>query len=307
MSTKTALVMRASGRQGTGAVRHLAKAGWKVHAFVKDATNDRALALQSLGSQVTLYEGTWNNLPTLEKAMAGCQALFFNQLPASDDAEMQEARVVLDLAAEAKIQHVVFTSSLPLSFPDIRERLNDSAASTSVLGKADVEEAVKACGMTWTMLRPGYILTNLLPPLIYYIHPEIKENKIINSYGPECNLAVVDPDDIGALVAGALDDATKFGSQTIMAVSEIVRFDLLVKELGNAIGTPIQAVYRTPEETEEAKHERVVAGQLICIGMEKLVDMGEVRSWGVPLTSLKQFLEKHKQEFRSIASTQRAV
>jgi hypothetical protein len=34
MPSKTALVIRATGNLGAGAVKHLTQTGWKVHAFV---------------------------------------------------------------------------------------------------------------------------------------------------------------------------------------------------------------------------------------------------------------------------------
>jgi hypothetical protein len=69
MSSKTALVMRATGRQGMGVIHHLSKAGWRIHALVADASSDRALALKSFSSQITLYQGTWRDPPTIEAAI----------------------------------------------------------------------------------------------------------------------------------------------------------------------------------------------------------------------------------------------
>ena len=289
--------MRASGVQGKGAILHLVKAGWHVHALVSDASSDRALALKSFGQQVSLYEGTWKDPSTIAAALKGCQSLLLNQLPSfTDDAEVQEARVVLQLAKDAGVKHVVFPTTLPLNNPNVREDLKDSAAAPAVLNKGDVEELVKASGMTWTLLRPGYFLTNLLPPLVYWMYPEIKEGKMVNSYGPDCVMTLIDPDDVGAFIAAAIDDPAKFGGQAITVVGENVRFDDMIKEFTKASGQPIEVVYRTAEETEKAKGNPFVAGHLLCIGLDKFVDMEEVRSWGVPLTSFTQFLEKHKQE-----------
>jgi uncharacterized protein YbjT (DUF2867 family) len=302
MSSKTALVMRATGRQGMGVIHHLSKAGWRIHALVADASSDRALALKSFSSQITLYQGTWRDPPTIEAAIRDCQAFFLNQLTSPEGVEVQEARLVLELAKAAGVQHVVFPSTLPLNNPSFREDLKDSVCAPSISNKADVEDVVRSSGLTWTLLRPGMFFTNFLPPLVYFIHPDIKEGKITNSYSPDCIMTLVDPHDIGAFVAAAFEDPAKFGSQIITVVSERVRFDDMVTGLSDAIGEIITAVYRTAEETTTLKDDILVASQIMCVGLDNLVDMVEVRSWGVPLTTYKQFMEKHKDELPRIAT-----
>jgi uncharacterized protein YbjT (DUF2867 family) len=298
MPDKTVLVMRATGVQGKGTISHLVRTGWHIRALVADLASDRAIALKSFGEQVTLYQGTWKDPPTIEAALNGCQALLFNQLPsfADDDAETQEAHVVLELAKAAGVQHVVFPSSVFLNNPNAREDLKSLIAAPAVLNKGDVEELIKSSGITWTFLRPGYFNTNLLPPLVHWMFPEMKQGRMVNSYGPDCIITLVDPDDIGAFAAAAFNNPAKFGGQTITVVSENMRFDDMMEEFSKACGHQFEIVYRTEEETKSQMDNVFVAGHVMCHGVEKLVNMEEIRKWGIPLTSFKQFLEKHKQD-----------
>lgn len=56
--SKTALVIRATGSQGVAVVKHLTNTGWNVHAFVSDASAERALALKKFGGNVSLHQGS---------------------------------------------------------------------------------------------------------------------------------------------------------------------------------------------------------------------------------------------------------
>lgn len=300
MSPKTALVMRATGFQGRGAIKHLISTQWHVHALVSDISSDRALALKTFGDNVTLYQGNWTDPSSIKAAMKDCQALVLNQMPSfTDNSEVQEAQIILDIAKAAGVKRVVFPTTLPLNNPNIRKELKESMVAPAVLNKSDVEKLVKASGLTWTILRPCYFLSNLLSPLVYWMYPEFKDRKFVNAYGPDCVLVLVDPDDIGAFIAAAFEDPIKFNKQTVTVVGELMRVDVMLKELERVSGQPIEAVYLTPEEIEKAKDNPFIAGHKLCIGLEKFVDLEKVKSWGVPLTKLSEFLEKHKSELTS--------
>lgn len=291
--------MRATGVQGKGAIKHLSAAGWHVQALVTDAASDRAIALKTLGGNITLFQGNWTEPSSIKKAIQGCQAVFLNQMPSfTDDSEVQEAKVVLDLARIAGVQQVVFSSTLSLNDPKVREKLSHSAVAPAVLNKGDVEDLVRRSGLTWTLLRPGFFMTNLIPPLVYWMYPEFKERKFVNSYGPDCVFTLVDPDDIGAFISAAFDDPSKYGGRTVTVVGESVRIDNILEQLENVSGLPIAVVYRTAEETERLEDDLFIAGQLVSRGLDKFVDSREVESWGVPLTTFKQFLKKHTTELR---------
>jgi uncharacterized protein YbjT (DUF2867 family) len=297
MLNKTVLVMRATGAQGKGTISHLVRTEWQIRALVTDLASDRAIALTSFWEQVTLHQGTWKDPSTIETALKGCHALYFTQKASFvDDAEIQEARVVLQLAKAAGVQHVVLPSSLLLNNPNAGEDLKGLLAAPAVLNKGPVEELVKASGMTWTILRPGYFNTNLLPPLVYWIFPEMKQGRMVNSYGPHTTMTLVDPDDIGAFAAAAFNDPAKFGSQTMTVVSENMRFDDMMEEFSKACGHHFEVVYRSEEEDKSQKDNVLISGQVMCRGLDKLVDMEEVKKWGIPLTSFRRFLEKHKRD-----------
>jgi uncharacterized protein YbjT (DUF2867 family) len=297
MTNKTVLVMRATGAQGFASVIHLIKTGWSVRALVNDISSDRAAAVKSLGPQVSLYQGTWKEPSTIEAALKGCHALLLIQMPTyGSDAELQEARLMLKLAKEAEVQHVVYSTSVALNNPNAQQDLGHLSATWAVLSKIPVEELVKASGIPWTLIRPGFFYTNLFPPLVHYIFPEAKEGKFINSYGPDCIMTLVDPYDIGAFFAAAVNDPAKFGGEILTVVSENMRFDDMMKEFSKACGYEFEVVYRPEEETQREIANPFISGQVLCRGLDKFVDMVDVKKWGIPLTSFKQFLENHKQE-----------
>jgi hypothetical protein len=75
-----------------------------------------------------------------------------------------------------------------------------------------------------------------------------------------------------------------------------MRFANMIEKFSEACGRQIEVVYRTPEETEKEIASPFVSGQVLCKGLDKLVDMENIKNWGIPLTSFDQFLEKHKHE-----------
>lgn len=299
MPEPTALVMRATGAQGRGTIKHLLRKGWHIHAMVSDKSSDRAKALGILSSNIRLYEGDWKDPKAIEAAMQGCKTLFLNQMPSfTDDAEVQEARTVLNIAKDLGVSHVVFASTLPLNNPDIREELKGSPVAAAVLNKGDVEEVVKSSGVSWTILRPAVFMTNFLPPLIHYLRPEFKDRKFVNSYGPDCVLPLVDPDDIGAFVAAAMTDSEKFASQTVTVSGENMRVYKILQRLQVAYGFPIEPVYRSLEETHANRTNPYIAGDLLCLRLDKLVEIEHVRNWGIPATSFDAFLDKHSADLK---------
>ncbi|KAF2464787.1 NAD(P)-binding protein, partial [Lindgomyces ingoldianus] len=284
MSTKAALVIRATGSQGVGVTRHLLRLGWKVHAFVTNPEDPRALALESIGA--TPFKGTLGDASSIEAAIRGCNALFLNQMPSfADDAETREASSILSIAKAAGVEHVVHSTTLPLNDPEIRSKIGDSITAPAVFGKGDVEQLVQNSTIPWTIIRPGYFMTNLIAPVVAIMFPEMRIGKFLNSYDSSTILPLVDPDDIGAFAAAAFQDPQKFRGQIVSVAGEKLSIKDIIKEISRAAGKDIEIVYRTKEETEAEIMNPLIAGQTMSNDLDRLVDIEEVGRWGVPLTS----------------------
>jgi uncharacterized protein YbjT (DUF2867 family) len=301
MSNKTALVIRATGSQGKGVTKALLKAGWSVHALVTDPTQPRALALQDLGA--SLHKGALDDPKSLKSAIEGCNAVFLTQIPsfAGDNAEVRDATSVLELAKQAGVQHIVHSTSLGLNDPDISSKVADMVVAPAITGKLEVEKLVQASGMPWTILRPGYFMTNLTAPLVNYMFPDLLQGHFISSYQSDTVLPHVDPEDVGVFAAAAFKDPGKFGGKIVSVVGDMKSVADTIHNLSRAVGKEIRVTYRTEEETKKELKENnpMTAGQVITNDLSKWVDMDEVRNWGLPLTSFSAFLEKNKESVPS--------
>jgi uncharacterized protein YbjT (DUF2867 family) len=214
----------------------------------------------------------------------------------TDDSETRDAKLILELAKEAGIQHVVHSTSLGV--PRHESVANSgSIVAAAITGKASVEGLVKASGIEyWTILRGGYFNTNFLGFSSQYMFPELaQEKKFISSYKPDTLLPLIDPYDIGAFAVAAFVDPEKFHQQEIAVAAEKRTVEQVVKDLSKASGYEIEAVYRTEEETDElAKTNPIIAGAKWMADLHKEADVEGIRKWGVPLHTLPDFLENEK-------------
>jgi uncharacterized protein YbjT (DUF2867 family) len=290
MSAKTALVIRATGAQGKGVTKHLLKAGWAVHALVSDPKDPRAITLQEMGA--VLFQGSISDNSSMEAAIKGCTAVYLNLMPSFTDAteESRNATSLLSIAKAAGVQHVVHATSLGLNQPAAPRKDSDFSDHPGVRGKIEVEALVQDCGMTWTIIRPGYFMTNLMPPLSGFMYPELPEGKFVSSYEPDTVLPLVDPSDIGAMATAAMEDPKRFGGKIISSVSEKLSVAQIIEEMSKASGKQIEFVARTPENIE--KNQLLVSGETLTKELAALIEMEDVKKWGVPLTSFREFLKE---------------
>ena len=117
MSAALNLVTGANGFLGAAVARALLAEGQRVRAFVRARSDRRNLA----ELDVEIAEGNLNDLASLKEAARGCTAVFHvaadYRLWVADPAPMYKTNVdgsvnVLEAAAEARVDRVVYTSSV---------------------------------------------------------------------------------------------------------------------------------------------------------------------------------------------------
>ncbi len=141
------LVTGATGTVGSEVVRRLAAAGERVRAFVRNPAKAAALAAPG----VEIVQGDLGDAASVDRAMAGADRAFL--AVNSEPRAVAWMKSAIGAAARAGVQHVVRLSAMGAS-------LDSPAALTR--WHAEIEEALRASPMAWTIVRPGYFMQNFL-------------------------------------------------------------------------------------------------------------------------------------------------
>ncbi|QKG26417.1 NAD(P)H-binding protein [Actinomadura verrucosospora] len=172
------LVTGGTGNVGREVAAALAGAGEPVRALT------RGEAPADAPDGVEYVTGDLNKPETLTAALQGARGLFL--LPGY--AGMTE---LLAEAERAGVAHVVLLSG---SSAESGDRTN--AVSRYMI---ESEEAVRASGPAWTIVRPSGFMSNTFEWI-----PQLKAGDVVRAPFAGVPIAVIDPADIGAVVAAAL-------------------------------------------------------------------------------------------------------
>ncbi|KKK16910.1 hypothetical protein P175DRAFT_0427944 [Aspergillus ochraceoroseus IBT 24754] len=294
----TIFVCGATGAQGGAMVNNLLKSNMKAQAIARDPSSKASQALQSAGA--TLFKGDFDDEDSLRQGMKGCTGLFLNLKPDLTDIsrELVQAKRILSVAKEVGIQQVVYSSGFAVPEPQrLRYWDPNSFVANILLSKQAVEAEVRSAGFkTWTIIRPGSFMANMLPPHVHMMYAGlVDKGEFATALTPETVLPMIDTNDIGKFGAAAFGDPDRFHEKEFEIASELLGMDDLVKSLSRATGRHLKVNYLAEDEVDRQKATNpFLAGQQFARDMVQFVDMDEVRAWGIPLGTFEQFLEREK-------------
>lgn len=324
MSSPTVLVIRATGTQGRSVCRKSLEQGFNVNALVLDKKSERSIDLEKLG--VTLFEGSIDDRASLDRALKGCRIshtshsrrkklkitgehLFLTLMPRFDEdaSELRQAKFIIAAAKAANVKYIV--SSTVFNSEEDNASLNNPLFLKMKGVKLQVEEETRNAGFdAWTIVRPGYFMSNFLFPLGDVMFPELAtEGKFVTALFPDTDVQLIDPDDIGGFSVAAFKEPKRFNGQVLTIASEKRKTTEIVNALEKASGKKIQAVWLdTKEADEKAKTNPIIAGQVITRSYGNLVDYGALKSWGVPLGTFEDYLHREQALVRKTFNKQGA-
>ncbi|MFF2017109.1 NmrA/HSCARG family protein [Paenibacillus sp. NPDC058177] len=290
MSDKKILVLGATGQQGGAAVRHLLADGWKVRAFVRDLSSEKALRLSQWGAD--LFLGDMNDLASLDAAMQGIYGVFSVQASGwtptleSNDDERRIGKAVADAALKAKIQHFVYTS---VGGADAQSRYRD-------MQKWDIEQYILSLDLPATILRPATFMENFADPM----SAGVQNGTIAQPFKPDGVIPLVAVDDIGAFVVLALRSPDDYLGKTV----EIAGDNLTPLQIADAIGRITNRTIpyvQIPLDTLR-QHNEILAGVFQWLNEEgHEVDISAVRKTYPELTDFNTWVEKQgKAKFEAL-------
>ncbi|KPM46235.1 hypothetical protein AK830_g362 [Neonectria ditissima] len=298
-NTPTAFVTAATGAQGMAVARQLRSLGWTVHTTARNMDAPAVRELQSLS--IDVVSGDWDDEDVLASALSGCSHLFLNLIPnlATFSSEVPYAKRILAIAKTAGVKQVVYSSALSVKGLQQRQYYHpDNPVSKAHGWKQEVEALVQAAGFeTWTILRPGFFMVNFLAPKVNMMFPDLVRTSVwTTAYTPEVRLPMTDMDDIARFTVAAFQDPVRFHQQVIEIASEVLSPGEIMQQLGEVNGRDMSAAFLTDEEVEAQKATNLfVVVQLMSRDLDKSVDLAEVRSWGIPLGTFGQFLQRERR------------
>ncbi|RDI65928.1 NAD(P)H-binding protein [Nocardia pseudobrasiliensis] len=207
------VVTGATGNVGRALVRELVDAGERVTAV------SRSLGAGDVPDGVTRHRADLARPAELAAALTGATALFLltsgEYLGAGGDLAK-----VLKMARDKGIRRVVLLSSQGVG---------------TGRHPADLEEAVAASGLPWTLLRPAGFASNALQWA-----ESVRAQRFIAAPFADVALPVVDPADIAAVAARVLREAGHAGRTYVLTGPEPISPRAQAEAIGAAIGEPVR-------------------------------------------------------------------
>lgn len=304
MKQQTILVTGATGTQGRATIRALVPLGGQIRALVRSNTSPATKTLEQLG--VDLAVGSFDDIPSLEHAIAGVSAIFLNVSPSLEDpeAEIRHANNVITVATRAgsSVQTIVYSTTILTgqhgTFPGW-DTWNDFARQYW-LSKAANENRLRTSGIPkWTILRPCNFMSNYLKPLAPFFFPELLSQGIFRTaLTPETPTMLISPDDVGRFAAAALTQPDRFHGHEIELGAEALKPQQIVAALSAASGRQIEAQYMPKDEVERLiPQSHIIAAQTYFNERSSRMDAVALQErWGIKLTSFVDFLEGHRED-----------
>jgi uncharacterized protein YbjT (DUF2867 family) len=260
MADKTVLVTGATGTVSTALLAALkGEPGLRLRALVHDPAKGQAL--QNDGIEVVT--GDLDEPDTLSEAFDGVDILFL-LTPASDLEPSMGSNAVM-AAKRAKVKHIVRNSAIKAAHdaPNRNGRLH-----------AQVEDAVRASGIPWTILRPHYYMQNLLSTA-----GSVASDGMLYMNLGQGRLGTMDGRDVGVFAAKVIEDSDRHTGKVYNPTGpESIDMAEAAETLSDVLGKPVQYIALPQDAAQQA---------MLGFGLSRwfvgnVVDYGRVYSegWG---------------------------
>ncbi len=242
------LVTGATGKQGGATARRLLADGRQVRALVRDPAAPAATALAAAGAQ--LARGDFDDPASLSPALDGVAAVFglppvaFGPAGPEKDLEAARGRMLIDAAAAAGIEQVVFST--------VASSSASSAESRDPTGKELIEQYLRDHVAQPTILRPVRFMTNYLGVGVMGIDG-IAGGVHRHLFPPNEPMQIIALEDIAEFAALAFADPARFAGRTL--------------ELAGDQPTPVEAAAAITAATGiPVRYEQLTDGEAAAIG-----------------------------------------
>ncbi|MEU4707070.1 NmrA/HSCARG family protein [Nocardia salmonicida] len=283
------LVTGATGKQGGATARRLLDQGHEVRALVRDPDSPAARALADAGAELAV--GDFDDSPSLRVAATGTRAVFL--VPPADysvkgwgeDTEGRRGTAMIDAARATGVEQIVFTGVATMG----------DAQSWGQRGKQEIERALAASGLRYTVLRPVRFMEN------YLLHGSPVDG--IRAGGEHAHLFPADRplqmiaiDDIGAFAALAFADPETWHARTLELAGDAITPVDAAAAISAAVGHPVHYREIGEEEADAIGPQLGNTWRLIRETGGWHADIADLRAQYPELTTLSDWLARGATE-----------
>jgi uncharacterized protein YbjT (DUF2867 family) len=227
------LVTGATGNVGREVVNLLLSGGEKVVAV----TRNPATTVLPDGAHVV--EGDPSRPQTLRSALRGVKAVFVSPRALGDATAGVATAELLKLSAEQGARRVVVLSAVTVQYGDGYQRFADAFRA--------VEDAARASGLHWTILRCSDFAANALAWV-----PQIRQAGVVRGVYGDGATSTIHERDVAAVSALALLDPTHAAHTYVLTGPQSLTQREKVRLIGEATGRAVSWVEVAPEQFRQA-------------------------------------------------------
>ncbi len=224
------LVTGATGQQGGSVARRLLEGGFRVRGITRNLESGPASQLMGLGAEMVRAEFT--DAGSLAAALGGVNAVFAMTTPfeAGVDAETAQGVALVDAAADAGVDHFVYSSVASA---------NKATGVPHFESKYRVEEHLAASDLRWSVIAPVYFMDNLFFPDMLN---GLKDGTYAIALPTDLPLQQIATEDIGAFAARVLANPEEFAGKRIDIAGDELSSRQSADALAGILGKPISVV-----------------------------------------------------------------
>lgn len=273
------LVFGATGHQGGAVAQHLMNDGWQVRAVTRDSNKPAAKELARRGAEVV--QANMEDRLSIERAIEGCYGVFSVQQywEVGFAAEIRQGKLVADVAREAGIQHLVYTS------------VGGAERDTGIPhfdSKWQIEQHIASLDLPSTILRPVFFFENFIAPPL---RDEILSGMLSTAMQPDKTLQMIAVNDIGGIAALAFRRPGQFMSKAIEIAGDELTMPQVAEMFSAVLRRPVKNQQVPLEQMEKSSYDSAVMFRWFNEhGYQANIEA--LREIYPPLTTFEQWLYK---------------
>jgi NAD(P)H dehydrogenase (quinone) len=254
-------VTGATGTVGGAVVGELMKQGHDIELVAASRSKAGAEKLRARGITSACFDYELSH--TLQPALEGVDAIF---LATGYHVDMLvHSKKLLDAAKAQNVKHIVHLGALA----------PDDTPFAHFSWHQMIEHSIEAMGFSWTHLRPNFFMDTVWQGLKY------RPDRIVHFVG-DAKVSWISAEDIGAVAAVALCDATSHAGKIYPLAVESLGFDELAAILTRETGNKVEYL---PRSSDDLLPILLKQGMEQTYAQSLALGLAAVESGGMPLSN----------------------